>query len=204
MEQQLLEAMAKHPGASTAALANILGVGKGVVCGRCYRLGQRGLIEKTRSGNWRLTSLPARGVAYLSQTVAAERIAAEQVPPERSHQGVKSPAVVRAKEAALLEALRRSPEGLRTPQICEATGELAGAVADRLYRLLRRGEVERLGRSLWRLPRGEDSAESDDELVMVTPTPEPEPEDPTRWIRPISHYVRVENLILRMRALRIR
>jgi hypothetical protein len=60
--------------------------------------------------------------------------------------GVKNPTLVRAKEAALLEALRRSPGGLRTPEICTETGELASAVADRLYRLLRRGEVERVGR----------------------------------------------------------
>ena len=76
---------------------------------------------------------------------------------------IRHPARVRAKEAELLEVLRQSPEGLRSPQIRKMTGEncsaclppLAGAIADRLHRLLRRGEVERVGR-LWRLPQGDD------------------------------------------------
>jgi DNA-binding IclR family transcriptional regulator len=64
--------------------------------------------------------------------------------------GIRNPTLVRAKEAQLLALLRDRP-GLRVPQICEATGEPAGAVADRLQRLLRRGEVEKIGRE-WRLP----------------------------------------------------
>jgi hypothetical protein len=101
--------------------------------------------------------------------------------------GVKNPLVVRAKEAALLEVLRRSPDGLRAPEIVEATGELAGAVADRLYRLPR-GEVERLGR-VWRVPRDDDSAASADELEPVR-TPVAEVEDPGRWVKPIGWFVR--------------
>lgn len=58
MEQQILAAMAKHPGASTAALASFLGVGKGVVVGRCHRLGKRGLLEKRRDGSWTLVATP--------------------------------------------------------------------------------------------------------------------------------------------------
>jgi hypothetical protein len=103
--------------------------------------------------------------------------------------GVKNPIMVRAKEAALLEALRRSPEGMRIPAICEVSGEPQGAVADRLNRLRRRGEVEKIG-WLWRLPR--DDAEPEDELPEPEP-PEPEPEPETgftSWIRPISLFVR--------------
>jgi hypothetical protein len=59
VEQQILAAMAKHPGASTAALASLLGVGKGVVAGRCHRLGKRGVPDKAAPGvGW---SLPNRG-----------------------------------------------------------------------------------------------------------------------------------------------
>jgi hypothetical protein len=90
--------------------------------------------------------------------------------------GVKNPAVVRAKEAELLAVLRGSPAGLRVPQLCSMTGELTSAVGDRLSRLLRRGEVERVG-WLWRLPRDDDES-AEPELLA----PEPEPEDPRRWI----------------------
>jgi hypothetical protein len=98
--------------------------------------------------------------------------------------GVKNPTVVRAKEAELLEVLRQSPEGLRVPQLCVITGELSSAVADRLSRLLRRGEVEKVG-WLWRLPR------DDDEPAELEPlAPEPEPEDPRAWVEPIGRFVR--------------
>lgn len=98
---------------------------------------------------------------------------------------IRHPARVRAKEAELLEVLRQSPEGLRSPQIRKMTGELAGAIADRLHRLLRRGEVERVGR-LWRLPQGDDG---DDERIELA-LPEPAPEDPNRWVKPIGSFVR--------------
>jgi hypothetical protein len=102
--------------------------------------------------------------------------------------GIRNPVLVRAKEAALLEALRRSPDGLRTPEICEATGEPVGAVADRLYRLLRLGEVERLGR-VWRLPRDEADDDEPAELEQAK-TVVAETEDPTKWVRPIGRFVR--------------
>lgn len=102
--------------------------------------------------------------------------------------GVKNPAMVRAKEAELLEVLRRSPEGLRAPQVVAATGELTSAVSDRLSRLLRRGEVERNG-WLWRLPRDDDD---DAEPMVATPAPEPEPEDPRRWVKNVNSYMRRE------------
>jgi hypothetical protein len=109
VEQQLLATMAEHPGVSTAALASLLGVGKGVVVGRCHRLGKRGLLEKRHDGSWTLVATPG--------------------------------------------------------------------------------------------PRPPASEEADYDEPEAA---EPEPEDPTRWIRPISHYVRVETSSLRMRALRIR
>jgi hypothetical protein len=98
--------------------------------------------------------------------------------------GIKNPTVVRAKEAELLEVLRQSPEGLRVPQLCVITDELSSAVADRLSRLLRRGEVEKIG-WLWRLPRDDDEP-----AEPLAPEPEPEPEDPSRWVKPITRYVR--------------
>jgi hypothetical protein len=99
--------------------------------------------------------------------------------------GIRNPTLVRAKEAALLEALRRSPEGLHTSQVSEAVGEPDRATVERLHRLLRRGEVERIDR-VWRLPR--DDADDGDELGPAAP--ELEPEDPGRWVKPIGRFVR--------------
>lgn len=97
--------------------------------------------------------------------------------------GVKNPVVVRAKEAELLGVLRKSPDGLRVPKLCVITGELTSAVADRRSRLLRRGEVEKVG-WLWRLSR------DDDEPAELPAAPEPEPEDPRVWVKPIGRFVR--------------
>jgi hypothetical protein len=94
--------------------------------------------------------------------------------------------MVWAKEAELLEALRGSPEGLRVPALAGVTGSSVAAVADRLRRLMLRGEAERSGRE-WRIPRNDD-AESDDELAPVTP--EPGPENPRAWMKPIGRFVR--------------
>jgi hypothetical protein len=98
--------------------------------------------------------------------------------------GVKNPIMVRAREAQLLETLRGSPEGLRVPALAVSTGSSIAAVSDRLTRLLRRGEVERVG-WLWRIPR-DDGDDGPAELAL----PEPEPEDPGRWVKPIGSFVR--------------
>ena len=45
-------AMKASPGASTAELAAILGVGQGSVLRRCIALSERGLIEKRRDRCW--------------------------------------------------------------------------------------------------------------------------------------------------------
>jgi hypothetical protein len=101
--------------------------------------------------------------------------------------GVSNPAMVASKESALLEFLRKSPDGLRPPEICAAVEEPPSATVDRLRRLLRRGEVEKIGRR-WRLPRDEDDVEID--VATQCLSPEPGPEDQTRWVQPISRYVR--------------
>jgi hypothetical protein len=67
--------------------------------------------------------------------------------------GINTRVVVRAREDALIEALRQSPEGLRVPALAVSTGASVAAVSDRLCRLMLRGEVERVC-WLWRLPRG--------------------------------------------------
>jgi hypothetical protein len=99
--------------------------------------------------------------------------------------GVKNPAMARAKEAALLEVLRGSPEGLRAPALAVSTGSSTAAVVDRLRRLMLRGEAERVG-WLWRIPRDDDGDDEPAKLAL----PEPEPEDPSRWVKPIGRFVR--------------
>jgi hypothetical protein len=99
--------------------------------------------------------------------------------------GIRNPTVVRAKESELLAFLREHP-GLRIPAICKATGELPGAVADRLQRLLRRGAVEKVGYE-WRLPRDDDV---DDGGLEPVETPVAEVDDPGRWVKPIGRFVR--------------
>jgi hypothetical protein len=101
--------------------------------------------------------------------------------------GVANPALVARKENALTATLRDHP-GLTVPQLADQVGERRTATADRLRRLLLRGEVERDGR-LWRLAQ---QGPEDDEppIVEYVVEPKPEPDDPSRWVRPISRYLR--------------
>jgi hypothetical protein len=116
-------------------------------------------------------------------------LAAPLCPPR----GVVDPAGVARKESALLEVLRRSPEGLRAAEVWRASKELRSATADRLRRLMRRGEVEKVG-SVWRLARDDQDE------------PEPQPVDPralgpepgaqSRWVKPLSAYDRKETTVV--------
>ena len=50
---QLLETMRAHPGASTEALAAVLGISKSALAGLRNRLGRDGLLVRSRRGLWR-------------------------------------------------------------------------------------------------------------------------------------------------------
>ena len=100
----------------------------------------------------------------------------------RAPPGVIDPLGVARREAALVEALRARP-GAALGEIAEATGHNRSAIADRLRRLAARGAVVKVA-GRWRLA-GEKPDEPDEAA-----TPDPEPEDPSRWVRPISSYLR--------------
>jgi hypothetical protein len=103
-------------------------------------------------------------------------------PPQRAPIGVIDPIGVAARELALIEALRARP-GAALGAIAEAAGHKRSATADRLRRLAARGAVVKVA-GRWRLAEGEP--DEPDEAAM----PKPEPEDPSRWVRPISRYLR--------------
>ena len=103
-------------------------------------------------------------------------------PPRRAPIGVIDPLAVARREAALIEALRARP-GAALGEIAQAAGHTRSATADRLRRLAARGAVIKVA-GRWRLA-GEEPDEPDEAA-----TPKPEPEDPSRWVRPISRYLR--------------
>ena len=104
----------------------------------------------------------------------------------RAPTGVVDPVGVARRELALIETLRTRP-GAALGAIAEAAGHKRSATADRLRRLAVRGAVVRVA-GRWRVA-GDAPIE-----------PEPEFEEnpqraaylPSRWVRPISHYVRIE------------
>ena len=103
--------------------------------------------------------------------------------PLRAPPGVIDPAGVARREAALIEVLRARP-GAALHAIADAAGHTRSATADRLRRLAARGAVVKVA-GRWRLA-GEEVDEPGEAAM-----PEPEPEDLSRWLRPISRYLRV-------------
>jgi DNA-binding Lrp family transcriptional regulator len=118
---------------------------------------------------------------------------AELPPPWRAPIGVVDPLGVARRELALIEVLRARP-GAALVEIAEAAGHTRSATADRLRRLAARGAVVKVA-ARWRLA-GEEPDEPDAiggadlSVPSNAAAPEPEPEDPSRWVRPISRYLR--------------
>jgi hypothetical protein len=105
-------------------------------------------------------------------------------PPLCPPRGVVDPLAVARRELALIEVLRARP-GAALGAIAEAAGHKRSATADRLRRLAARGAVVKVA-GRWRLA-GEEPGEPDE----ATPPKSDPPQDPSRWVRPISSYLRV-------------
>ena len=111
--------------------------------------------------------------------------AASLLSPDRAR-FIVDPINVARKERRLLEALRNHP-GATAAVLAEAARDNRAATVERLTRLAVRGAVERVAAGRWGLVD-----EEPDEPELDPRAPDPGAEDPSRWVRPIGRYLRVE------------
>jgi hypothetical protein len=98
--------------------------------------------------------------------------------------GVKNPALVAAKERALLDIVTDRP-GLRAFEIAPLALEPAAATMSRLNRLGDRGLIERMSDHRWYLSGAAPDANVPEEIAERARPPF----DPSRWVQHVDFYL---------------